>query len=241
MPNSHTTLTSLFTAIANAIRDRKGSSSQIVADNFPSEIMSILKPSGTKNLSYTTNGTYTENIKNYASASIEVNVSGGSPSGTKTINIDTNGTTTHDVASYANAQIVTNVQAGGPGVSNIYSTILPRSTGTTNLQTNAGNTYAFYTVEISDATIGFKPDFFMVINEKQTILASVYNSKAYDQSGTAHYVCLTMMDTTQGNAIGEWQVYNDTTHTWKIPIPQGNEPTADTNWRFVAGQFPANS
>lgn len=166
---------------------------------------------------------------------------GSTPTGTVNISITENGTTTHGVSAYANAKISVNVQAGGPGISNIYSTILPRSAGTTNLQTNAGNTYAFYTVEITDATIGFKPDFFMVINEKQTILASVYNSKAYDQSGTAHYVCLTMMDTTQGNAIGEWQVYNDTTHTWKIPVPQGNEPTADTNWRFVAGQFPENA
>lgn len=45
MPNVHTTLTSLFTAIANAIRGKTGSSSQIVADDFPSAIDAI--PTGT--------------------------------------------------------------------------------------------------------------------------------------------------------------------------------------------------
>lgn len=37
----HTTLTSLFTDIANAIRNKKGTSEAIIADNFPSEIASI--------------------------------------------------------------------------------------------------------------------------------------------------------------------------------------------------------
>lgn len=41
MPNTYTTLSSLFTAIANAIRAKTGSSAQIVADNFPTEIANI--------------------------------------------------------------------------------------------------------------------------------------------------------------------------------------------------------
>ena len=41
MANKHTTLTSLFTAIANAIRGKTGSSDQIVADDFPSAISLI--------------------------------------------------------------------------------------------------------------------------------------------------------------------------------------------------------
>lgn len=41
MPNTYTTLSSLFTAIANAIRAKTGSQAQIVADNFPSEIANI--------------------------------------------------------------------------------------------------------------------------------------------------------------------------------------------------------
>ena len=41
MSRTHETLTSLFTDIANAIRQKKGTSGTIVADNFPSEIASI--------------------------------------------------------------------------------------------------------------------------------------------------------------------------------------------------------
>ena len=43
MPNTHETLSSLFTDIANAIRTKKGESSdvQYVADNFPSAISGI--------------------------------------------------------------------------------------------------------------------------------------------------------------------------------------------------------
>lgn len=44
MPNTHTTLSSLFTDIANAIRNKTGGSAQIVADDFPTEIANI--PSG---------------------------------------------------------------------------------------------------------------------------------------------------------------------------------------------------
>ena len=41
MANSHETLTSLFTDIANSIRSKTGKSNAIVADNFPSEIDTI--------------------------------------------------------------------------------------------------------------------------------------------------------------------------------------------------------
>lgn len=41
MANTHTTLTSLFTDIADAIREKKGTTGAIVADNFPSEIAGI--------------------------------------------------------------------------------------------------------------------------------------------------------------------------------------------------------
>ena len=44
MANKHSTLTSLFTDIANAIRVKTNSTSSIVADNFPDAIMAI--PSG---------------------------------------------------------------------------------------------------------------------------------------------------------------------------------------------------
>lgn len=38
MSNTHTTLTSLFTDIADAIRNKTGSTEAIVADNFPDAI-----------------------------------------------------------------------------------------------------------------------------------------------------------------------------------------------------------
>jgi hypothetical protein len=44
MANTHSTLASLFSDIADAIRAKTGGSASITADNFPSEIASI--PSG---------------------------------------------------------------------------------------------------------------------------------------------------------------------------------------------------
>lgn len=41
MPNTHTTLTSLFSDIADAIREKTGGSADIVADSFPTAISSI--------------------------------------------------------------------------------------------------------------------------------------------------------------------------------------------------------
>lgn len=62
MPNQHSTLTSLFADIANAIRGKTGSGAQIIADEFPAAIAAI--PSGGSDpvispLSVTENGTYT--------------------------------------------------------------------------------------------------------------------------------------------------------------------------------------
>lgn len=41
MPNTHTTLTSLFEDIANAIREKSGESGTIIADNFPTAISNL--------------------------------------------------------------------------------------------------------------------------------------------------------------------------------------------------------
>lgn len=41
MPNTHTTLTSLFSDIADAIREKTGDSADIVADEFPDAIAAI--------------------------------------------------------------------------------------------------------------------------------------------------------------------------------------------------------
>lgn len=72
-------------------------------------------PSGTKSISITSNGTTTEDVTNYASAQIAVNVPTGiTPSGTKSITVSGAGTITEDVTNYANAEITT--PAGSEGI-----------------------------------------------------------------------------------------------------------------------------
>ena len=70
-----------LTSVANAIRTKGGTSSQLA---FPSGFVSAVQaiptgttPTGTKQISITQNGTTTEDVTNYASAEITVNVSGG--------------------------------------------------------------------------------------------------------------------------------------------------------------------
>lgn len=64
MANTHTTLTSLFSDMADAIREKSGSTATIVADNFPTEIRNIKGgcPNGTEwtrvsNMNMSGNGT----------------------------------------------------------------------------------------------------------------------------------------------------------------------------------------
>lgn len=70
-----------LTSVANAIRTKGGTSSQL---SFPSGFVSAVQaiptgttPTGTKQISITQNGTTTEDVAQYASAEITVNVSGG--------------------------------------------------------------------------------------------------------------------------------------------------------------------
>lgn len=60
-------------------------------------------PEGTKEISITQNGTVTQDVTQYASAEIAVNVP--QPSGTKNLNYTANGQYTEDVNDYSSAQI----------------------------------------------------------------------------------------------------------------------------------------
>lgn len=76
---NHTTLRSLFSAIASAIRAKTGGSADIVADDFPTAISAIptgIIPRGTKPITITENGVVTEDVTNYASAEITTDVVG---------------------------------------------------------------------------------------------------------------------------------------------------------------------
>lgn len=77
MANTHSTLASLFSDIANAIRGKTGSSGSIVADVFPTAIANIptgITPSGTVTLN--TNGTY--DVTEKATAIVAIPVYDGS-------------------------------------------------------------------------------------------------------------------------------------------------------------------
>ena len=66
--------------IADAIRSKNGTSNTYKVSQMASAIQAIptgITPTGTKQISITQNGTTTEDVTNYASAEITVNVSGG--------------------------------------------------------------------------------------------------------------------------------------------------------------------
>lgn len=108
------TLTELFTNIANSIRSKTGGTAQIKAEDFPAEIGDIsvgIIPEGTTSI--TQNGTY--DVTAFASASVAVPASGITPTGTK--NITANGT--HDVTNYASANVNVPVGITPSGTKNI--------------------------------------------------------------------------------------------------------------------------
>lgn len=108
------TLTQLFTNIANKIREIKGTSEPIIAEDFPDEMNGMVVPTGTKNI--TQNGT--TDVTNYANAN--VNVPTPSPNlQNKSITITQNGTQTVTADSgydgLDEVEITTNVSGGDGG------------------------------------------------------------------------------------------------------------------------------
>lgn len=107
--------TSDLTDIADAIRSKLGVQTQYKPGEMADAIESIsgdggITPTGTKQISITSNGTTTEDVTNYANAEVVVSVPTGiTPTGTKQVSVTQNGTTTEDVTNYANVEISTNV------------------------------------------------------------------------------------------------------------------------------------
>lgn len=144
--------------------------------DYAVEWQTITTPSGTKNISITSNGTTTEDVTNYATASITTNVPASAvDSGTKNISITQNGTTTENVVGYASASISVSVSGGDPNenmdkflngtlttyntdVTSVHSdsfrnasvqTLVFTALGTTSTQRMFANTSALKTIDIS--------------------------------------------------------------------------------------------
>lgn len=72
---AYTTLNSLLTAIAEAIRNKKGTTAQINAQNFPSEIASISTSLDSMLIATSNSNTVTKSIRSGGTASQETKVS----------------------------------------------------------------------------------------------------------------------------------------------------------------------
>lgn len=107
MANTHTSLTSLFTAIADKIRKKNGSTATIVADDFPDAIDSILTP---------TDGTIpTKTSSNLTASGATVTVPAGyyASNASKSVATATQATPTLSINTNNNYVIATCTQSAG--------------------------------------------------------------------------------------------------------------------------------
>lgn len=142
MANTHTTLSSLFTDIADAIRSLKGTTASIVADDFPDEINAIPKKSSSD---LTASGaTVTAPAGYYASAASKSVAAGSAAtpattiSSTPTISVSSVGLIT---ASNSKTQSVTPTVSAGYVSAGTAGTITVSGSQTRQLLTKATETF----------------------------------------------------------------------------------------------------
>lgn len=146
--------------IADAIREKTGKTGALKLEDMPDEILSIetgITPTGTKEISISENGTITQDVTNYASVEISVDVPTGTSGGEAVWFDDRNG----DVKAYLTAsESYTEANRASVSVISTYAktSVLDQDCpkpflGTYNLAPGAANTVGDWTV----TTIGEPP------------------------------------------------------------------------------------
>lgn len=117
-----------LTAIANAIRSKLG----VETTYKPSEMADAIEdisggttPTGTKEINITSNGTIVEDVTNYASAEINVNVQSGASPVIESLAITENGTYTAPSGVDGYSPVTVNVGSGGYSTSDILNRVAP--------------------------------------------------------------------------------------------------------------------
>lgn len=185
-------LTSLFGDIADAIRSKKGTSADIVASNFPSEIMSIptgTAPTGTKTVSITANGTRTEDVSGYANVQINTNVpTQYTPTGHRDYYITTNtGRIDDNVSGLASISIIVNVPS------------TPSQTGYHDTKVGSSYPVIFYTANGISESLYFVEPSVTLTNYSRVIVVE-------NTTGNAPKV-LTIGSPKSTSSV-KWQVFN---------------------------------
>lgn len=146
-----------ITDIADAIRTKTGKTAALKLEDMPSEIMSIesgITPSGTKEVTITENGTITQDVTNYASVEISVDVPTGTSGGEAVWFDDRN----DDVLDYLEAsEVYTAANRASVSVIQNYADTTVQDQdcpkpflGTYNLDRSASNAVGDWTVDVFD-------------------------------------------------------------------------------------------
>lgn len=191
--------------IADAIRSKNGTENTYTPAEMAEAIGAIsgggITPTGTKQISITSNGTTTENVTNYESAEISVNVpaSGGSPV-INPLSVTENGTYTAPSGVDGYSPVTVNVSGGGGGGSDS-CTLLDTVTvsGTRSAQVDLDADWESYDaiVIIPDLTISANDWLYVAFN---AITSNAYLDQATILSG---YPTLTI---SRNPSSGKWQI-----------------------------------